>query len=178
MKILTILGAAVVVASGLAAGAFAGSSPPPVTVSVGSLRLTFPSTLHHRYFSSCRYVVTGVRSGACVHGVVVASYPLKANPELGARGASFRSDGVTFELYRAARQQPLVVAPRRSFPLSLRDFHLVGDNGGPMAGHLAQWELFFRTNGANYWAIAWIGNRATKSERDDLTGVIGSIQVK
>ncbi len=39
-------------------------------------------------------------------------------------------------------------------------------------------ELFFRAKGANYWAIAWVGRQASKSNRDDLSYLIGSIQIK
>ena len=159
---------------GLASGALAHSDfPPPAIASVGPLRVTYPSNLHRRYFSSCSYAVTGDRSGACVRGVVVASYPLKRNPELGGAGASFRSDGVLFDLYRSPRQQPVAtrtVPP----PLSLADFHAVVRGMHPTG---EQREVFFQAKGANYWAVAWIGQQATKSERNDLTGVTGSIQL-
>jgi hypothetical protein len=116
--------------------------------------------------------VTGVR-GACEHGVVVASYPLKANPEIGAAGASFRSRGVVLELYRAPRQRPDVVASTVRPPLSLSDFHTVGMGIRPST---EQRELFFRVKGANYWAMAWVGKRAAKSDRDALASVVGSIR--
>ena len=170
----SLIAGAIAVFGAVAAGAFAHSNPvPPAIAAVGPLRVVYPSDLHRRYFSRCSYAVTGVRSGACVRGVVVASYPLKPNPELGARGASFRSDGVLFELYRAPTQQP--VATRNLPPaLSLADFHAVG-RGMRVTGE--QRELFFRAKGANYWAIAWVGKHASKSDRDDLSGVVGSIQL-
>lgn len=168
------LGLAVALAGGLSISALARSTgPPPVTHTLDSLRLTYPSTLHTRDFSSCRYSVTGVRAGVCVHGIVIASYPLKRNPELGASGASFRPNGVLFELYRAPRQEAYVA---RAVPpsLSLTDFRDVGR--GMNAGG-EQRELFFRAKGANYRALVWIGKRASESSRGDLTSVIGSIQI-
>jgi hypothetical protein len=30
--------------------------------------------------------------------------------------------------------------------------------------------------GANYWAMAWVGKRAAKSDRDALASVVGSIR--
>lgn len=171
----SLIAAAIAVFGVVTAGAFAHSNPaPPAIAAVGPLRVVYPSgSMQRRYFSSCSYAVTGVRSGACVRGVVVASYPLKTNPELGARGASFRSDGVLFELYRAPTQQP--VATRTLPPsVSLADFHAVGRG---MRANGEQRELFFRAKGANYWAIAWAGRHASKSDRDDLNSVIGSIQL-
>lgn len=158
-----------------AAGAHAHANPAPAaTASVGSLRFIYSGTLHRRYFSSCSYAVTGDRSEACVRGVVVASYPLRSSPELGAKGASFRSGGVLFELYRAPRRKP--VATRALPPsLSLSDFHPARKG---MHTNGEKRELFFRAKGANYWAIAWVGRQASKSNRDDLSYLIGSIQIK
>jgi hypothetical protein len=131
----------------VAAGAFAHSNPvPPALAAVGPLRIVYPSDLHRRYFSSCSYAATGIRSGACVRGVVVASYPLKPNPELGARDASFRSDGVLFELCRAPTQQP-VATRNLPPPVSLADFHPVGKG---MRATGEQRELFFRAKRGNY----------------------------
>ncbi|MGH3009882.1 MAG: hypothetical protein ACRDLM_10835 [Gaiellaceae bacterium] len=143
-----------------------------MSISVSSLRLTFSSELHWRYFSSCSFAVTGARSGACVQGVVVASYRLKPNPELGGSGARFPSDGVAVELYRSPSQQAYVAGP--ALPLRLADFHTVG-RGIHQRGE--QRQLAFRANSVNYWAIAWIGARSTHPERDDLGAVVGSIRV-
>jgi hypothetical protein len=57
--------------------------------------------------------------------------------------------------------------------VSVADLHAVG-HGRRAAGE--QRELFFRARGSNYWAIAWVGKDASKSDRDDLSGLIGSIQ--
>jgi hypothetical protein len=170
----SLIAGAIAVFGAVATGAFAHSNPaPPAIAAVGPLRVVYPSSLHRRYFFSCSFAVTGVHSGACVRGVVVASYPLRPSPELGARGASFRSDGVLFELYRAPTQQP-VATRKLPPPVALADFHAVG-KGLRATGE--QRELFFRAKGANYWAIAWVGKYASKSDRDDLSGVIGSIQL-
>jgi hypothetical protein len=175
MKRLTVLAIGAITAIGvLVPGASGHSNPAPASIAaVGPLHLVYPSSLHRRYFSSCSYAVTGDRSGACVHGVVLASYPLRPNPELGGSGATFKHSGVLFELYRSPRQQPVAV---RTMPprLSLADFHAVG-RGMHRTGE--QRGSFFRAKGGNYWAIAWIGKHAGKSDRDDLTGVIRSIQL-
>lgn len=170
----SLIAGAIAVFCAFAAGAFAHSNPvPPAIAAVGPLRVVYPSSLHRRYFSSCSYAVTGIRSGACVRGVVVASYPLKPNPELTGTGASLPSNGILFELYRAPTQHP--VATRKLLPpMSLSDFHAVG-RGMRATGE--QRELLFRAKGANYWAIAWVGKHASKSVRDALGGVIGSIQL-
>jgi len=169
-----IAGAIAVFGAVAASNALAHSNPaPPAIATVGRLRVVYPSSLHHRYFSSCSYAVTGVRGAACVRGVVLATYPLKANPELGGAGASFQRNGVLFELYRSPTQQPFASRTLPP-PASLADFHAV-ERGTRGAGE--QRELFFRARGVNYWAIAWVGEHANKSDREDLTGVIGSIQL-
>jgi hypothetical protein len=140
---------------------------------VAAVRFVFPDRFDRRSFSSCRYEVTGVR-GTCVRGVVVASHPLRSNPEMGAAGASFRSGGVALELYRAPPQGPAVVAATVLPPLSLSDFHAVGRGIRPST---EQRELFFRAKGANYWAIAWLGKRASESDRNALASAVASIRI-
>jgi hypothetical protein len=74
-----------VAGAGPAAGALVhsgGGSTPSRSATVAAVRFVFPRRFDRRYFSSCRYLVTGVR-GTCVRGVVVASYPLRPNPEGG-----------------------------------------------------------------------------------------------
>lgn len=117
-------------------------------------------------------MVAGIH-GACIHGVIVASYPLKPNPEMAAAGASFRSRGVALELYRAPWQGPDLIAPAVRPPLSLSDFHFVGRGPHPST---EQQELFFSVDRVNYWAIAWVGKRAGKSDRDALVSVVASIR--
>src|SRR5262249_2246724 len=92
--------------------------PVPRRAAVDDLRLGYPlHGFHRRYFRSSDPSVTGGR-GIDVHGVVVASYPLKENPELGASGGTFRQDGVLFELYRTPRPQPGQQPQTVTFPLS------------------------------------------------------------
>jgi hypothetical protein len=117
-----------VAGAGLAAGALVhagGGSTPSRSVTVAAVRFVFPRRFDRRHFSSCRYLVTRVR-GTCVRGVIVASYPLRPNPEGGAAGASFRHGGVLLELYRAPWQGPNVIAPAIQPPVSLADFRAVG----------------------------------------------------
>jgi hypothetical protein len=149
--------------------------PRPGSVTVAALRLTYPGWFHHRTFRSCSYEVTGVR-GACIRGVVVASYRLAPEPEIGASGAAFPPTGVAFELFRAARQHPNVVAPTVPFPVSLADFRRVGR--GPSGPSKSQRELFFRVAGAKYWAIAWTGQAAKKGDRSALNSLVSSVRIK
>jgi hypothetical protein len=169
--------AVAVAGSGLVAGVLlhtGGGSTHSRSATVAAVRFVFPQRFDRRYFSSCRYMVTGVH-GTCVRGVVVASYPLRPNPEIGAAGASFRSGGIALELYRAPSQGPEVIAQTVLPPLSLSALHFAG-MGRPRPS-TQQRELFFRAKGANYWAIAWVGNRAAKSDRDALASVVASIRI-
>jgi hypothetical protein len=139
------------------------SIPLPRSASVGDLRFNFPLRFHRRYFTSSSPIVTGVH-GARIHGVVIASYPLRPNPESGGSGAVFRPRDVTFELYRAPRHQPGYAAKPVDFPLYINDFQ--------------EGRLFFTVNGHNYWAIAGLGAHATKADRDAVFAVIPSIRLK
>ena len=150
-----------------------GGSTTSRSATVAAVRFVFPDRFHRRYFSSCRYMVTGVHGG-CVRGVVVASYPLRPNPEGGAAGASFRHGGVLLELYRAPWQGPNVIAPTIQPPVSLSAFHFAGMGERPST---EQRELFFSVRRVNYWAIAWVGSRAAKPDRDALASVVASIRI-
>jgi hypothetical protein len=106
-----------------------------------------------------------------VHGIVVASYRLKPHPEVsglnpsvGASGAALRPDGVLFELYQAPRRQPGYPPRSLNFPLYVSDL----DRG----------LLFFNVNGENYWAILWVGKRATAAERSAMIALLPTIHVK
>lgn len=165
-----------VAGAGLAVWALvhAGGGPTPSrSATVAAVRFVFPRRFDRRYFSSCRYLVTGVR-GTCIRVVVVASYPLRPNPEGGAAGASFRHGGVLLELYRAPWQGPNVIAPAVQPPVSLADFRAVGRGIRPST---QQRELFFSVRRANNLAIAWVGSRAAKSDREALASVVASIRV-
>ena len=171
-----LLAAVGVAGSGLAAGVLVhtgGGSTRSRPATVAAVRFALPRRFDRRYFSSCRYMVTGVH-GTCIRGVVVASYPLRPDPEIAAAGASFRSRGVALELYRAPSQGPNVIASTVRTPLSLSDFHFVGKGPHPST---EQQELFFRAKGANYWAIAWVGNRAARSDRHALASVVASMRI-
>jgi hypothetical protein len=175
MKRWGLLAAVGVAGAGVALGVLVHQVGGPTrsrSATVAAVRFVFPDRFHRRYFSSCRYMVAGIR-GACVHGVVVASYPLRPNPELGAAGASFRSRGVALELYRAPWQGPDIASTLRP-PVSLADFHFVGRGPRPST---EQRELFFSVRRANYWAIAWVGNRAAESDRGALASVVASIRI-
>ena len=172
MKHFAVLGTAIFAAWALAAGAFARSTgAPPLTVALGPLRVTFASTIEHRSFSSCSYAVTGTH-GTCVRGIVISNYPLKKFPSSRV-GRVFRSNGFLFELYKAPTRRP---GATRTLPppLSLAKFRTVRT----VHASGQQRELFFRAAGANYRAIVWIGTRAGKSLHDDLTSVIGGIEVQ
>jgi hypothetical protein len=133
-------------------------------MSFGDLRFNYPlHAYHRRYFTSSNPAVTGGH-GLRVHGIVVASYPLKANPEVGGSGDTFTPKDVLFELYRAPRQQPGQVAQTVTFPLSYLDF--------------PQGSLFFKVNGHDYQAYALVGKHATESERAVIASLIGSIRPK
>ena len=67
-----------------------------------------------------------------------------------------------------------MIASTVRLPLSLSDFHFAGMGIRPST---EQQELFFRAQGANYWAIAWVGKRAGKSDRDALASVVASIRI-
>jgi hypothetical protein len=136
----------------------------PRSMSFGDLRFNY--TLrgwHRRYFRSSSPAVTGGH-GLHVHGVVVASYPLKPQPEVGGRGETFSENDVLFELYRVPRPQPGQVPQTVTFPLSYLDF--------------SQGSLFFKVKGDDYQAIAFVGKHATESERAVIASLIGSIRPK
>ena len=145
----------------------------PGVATVGSVRLAYPGRFDSHDFSSCSYAVTGVRK-ACVRGVVVASYHLLSDPEIGGNGASFPANGVALELYRAPRQ-PDVIARSARLPFSLADFHSVGRGMNPST---EQRELFFRVDGANYWATAWVGKHSSRPDRLALASLISTIRTR
>ncbi len=146
------------------------SVQPTTSTVVDDVQFSYPLSFHQRSFSTSNPAITGVH-GMRVHGVVVANYPLKArpevsglNPRVGASGASLRPDGVLFELYRAPRHQPGHVARTLTFPLSVSDF----DRG----------LLFFKANGHDYWAIAWVGKDVTPAEQASIVLLMNSIELK
>ena len=170
------LALAAVVCSVLAGSALAlvaGNPTSPGVATVGSVRLAYPGRFDRRDFSSCSYAVTGVHK-TCVPGVVVASYHLLSDPELGAQPADVRANGVALELYRAPRE-PDVIAQSVRLPFSLADFHSVGRGMHPST---EQRELFFRIDGANYWATAWVGKHSSRADRLALATLISAIRTR
>lgn len=136
--------------------------PLPRSTSVGDLRFDYPRHFYKRHFSTTDPAVTDAH-GIRVRGIVVASYPLKPNPELNASGARFPDNGAFFELFRAPASQPGHIAQRVTFPLSL---------AYPFVNGL----LFFKVNGHSYWAIAYLGKNASITKRAALTELVASLR--
>jgi hypothetical protein len=141
---------------------------------VGGVRFAYPPQYHRRYFATSSHAVTGVH-GVRVHGVVVASYPLKRNPEFGGSGQSFPPDGVFFELYRAPRHGPHL-GPTKKLPLILFDFPAIVALAN--TDNIEQGAAFFRVHGHNYQAILWVGKHAPKGELLTVDGIIDSIATR
>lgn len=180
------LGSAVAAAAlvGAVAGAIAFSGPVPRFVFgfaggngganaavVGHLRFNYPLNFQHRYFSTTNHAVTDARH-IRVHGVVVANYRLKRNPELHGSGARFPASGVFFELFQAPRRHHHL-APVRGFPLTI--FDLPDIKRLPPARE--QGGTFFSANGRNYRVILWVGPNAPKSAQLSAEQIVTTIEV-
>lgn len=165
----------------LGVGAFGFTRPlnlptaiPTLPGVVGDLKFNYPLSYYRRNFETSDPAITGVH-GTRVHGIVVASYPLKPNPEVsglnarvGASGASLRPRGVLFELYKAPHHQPGPPPRTLNFPVDL-----------PLdVSDLNRGLLFFKVKGQNYWAILWVGNHATAADRSAMITLISSIGLK
>ncbi|MFL5915697.1 MAG: hypothetical protein ACJ752_08685 [Gaiellaceae bacterium] len=134
----------------------------PKSMSFGEVRFNYPlHNYHRRSFTSSSPAVTGGH-GLTVHGVVVASYPLKPDPEVGGQGETFTPNDVLFELYRVPPDATGQAAQTATFPLSYLDF--------------PQGSLRFEVNGHTYQAYALVGKDATGSERAVIASLIGSIR--
>jgi hypothetical protein len=172
LPILVLVG---VVAAGCASGT---KAPALASGHVADLQFTSPPGYRARPFTSCSAPVTGDRNGGCDRGVVIASYPLRSQPEIGGPGARFSARGVALELYRAPAGQGLAdvkLGARRlwqwQFEAADDGIHLSGQKQPPPQ----QWGAWFRVNGASYWAIAWVGNNATKTDRAKLAALVDSV---
>lgn len=144
---------------------------------VSDLQFAYPRGYYARPFNNCSPAVTGDRHGGCERGVVIASYPLRRQPEIGGSGARFSGSGVALELYRPPADNGLASVKLGDRRLSLWQFnaadeiHLPGKKSAPPE----QWGAWFRVNGASYWAIAWVGNNAKKVDRAKLAALINSV---
>jgi hypothetical protein len=177
---ILVLPAAALICAAVGAVAFSGSvgpfdvAPWKTAAVVGDVRFAHPPEYHRRYFATSSHAVTGVH-GARVHGVVVASYPLKRNPEFGGSGQSFRPDGVFFELYQAPRHGPHLGA-KKKLPLILSDFPAIAELAN--TDNIEQGAAFFRVHSRNYQAILWVGKHAPKAELLNVDYIIDSIAAR
>lgn len=156
-----------------------GSSAQGVSGRVSDLQFTYPRRYHLRAFSTCSFMITGDRKGGCEHGVVIASYPLRPQPEIGGPGAHFPALGVALELYRPAADNGRADVTLGDYRLSLWQFTSNSDEGIDLPGRKPpppeQWSAWFRVNGVSYWAIAWVGTHATGIDRSSLAALINSV---
>jgi hypothetical protein len=145
---------------------------------VSDLQFTYPRRYYARSFATCSTAVTGDLNGGCERGVVIASYPLKPQPEIGGAGAHFSFRGVALELYRPPADNGLADVRLGDRRLSLWQFN-AADEGLRLPGTKQQapeqWGAWFRVNGASYWAIAWVGNNAKNADRTTLAALINSV---
>jgi hypothetical protein len=145
---------------------------------VADLQFTYPRRFHLRRFATCSSAITGDRNGGCERGVVIASYPLEPQPEIGGSGAHFSARGVALELYRPPADNGVANVRLGDRRLSLWQFTAAGEGLGlpgrkPQAPE--QWGAWFRVNGASYWAIAWVGDNAKRVDRTTLAALITSV---
>jgi hypothetical protein len=177
---ILVLPAAALICAAVGAVAFSGSVGPfdvgpwKTAAVVDDVRFAYPPQYHRRYFATSSHAVTGVH-GVRVHGVVVASYPLKRNPEFGGSGQSFRPDGVFFELYQAPRRGHHL-GPTQKLPLILSDFPAIAALRN--TDNIEQGAAFFRLHGRNYQAIVWVGKHAPKAELLNVDYIIDSIAAR
>lgn len=139
--------------------------PLPGLARVSDVQFNYPLNYHRRRFATSR---------GRVHGVVVASYPLKRNPQLGGSGESLRQDGVFFELYEAPRGHHL--APKKTFPMTIFDLSTV--ESLTSTATTEQGGVFFSVNGRNYRAIVWVGKHVPKKALIVVDEMILSIRIR
>jgi hypothetical protein len=148
---------------------------------VSDLQFAYPRRYYARRFANCSFAVTGDRNGGCDRGVVIASYPLKPQPEIGGSGAHFSGKGVALELYRPPADNGLADVKLGDRRLSLWQFNAADESyqsPGTKLWPPEQWGAWFRVNGASYWAIAWVGTNATKTDRASLSALINSVHAR
>jgi hypothetical protein len=192
LSILAVLIAAAAVGTALALRAPNGSGGPPGGSSgsassgsssghVSDLQFSYPRRYYTRSFKTCSEAVTGDRNGGCARGVVIASYPLQPQPEIGGSGARFSFKGVALELYRPPADNGRADVSLGNRRLSLWQFNSRDDYPvlpGKTPPAPEQWEAWFRVNGASYWAIAWVGNNAAKADRATLAALVNSVHAR
>jgi hypothetical protein len=158
-----------------------GSAQTDPSGHVSGLQFTYPRRYHLRAFTNCNPAVTGDRKGGCDRGVVIASYPLKAQAEIGGSGAHFSSKGVALELYRPPADNGVANVRLGKRRLSLWQFN-AADRGLNLPGKKPlppeQWGAWFRVNGVSYRAIAWVGTNAKKVDRATLADLINSVHAR
>jgi hypothetical protein len=138
---------------------------------VGGLRLNYPLDFQARYFSTTNHAVTATHH-VRVHGIAIANYRLRRNPELHGSGLRFPASGVFFELYEAPRQRHHA-APVRGFPLTI--FDLPDIVGLPPARE--QGATSFSVNGRSYRVILWVGPQASKTAQVAAEQIVTTIRV-
>jgi hypothetical protein len=151
---------------------FAGEPGGANAALVGGLRFNYPLSFKGRYFSTTNHAITATHH-VRVHGVVVANYRLKRNPELHGSGVRFPADGVFFELYEAPRRKDHV-APVRGFPLTI--FDLPDIPGLPAARE--QGATSFSANGRSYRVILWVGPQAPKAAQLAAEQIVTTIHIR
>jgi hypothetical protein len=140
--------------------------PLPRLARIGDVQFNYPLRYHHRYYS------TPIRK---THGgVVVASYPLKRNPQLGASGQKLQQNGVFFELYELPRGGK--VAPKPQFPMTI--FNLSTVQSLTKTETKEQGGVTFSVNGRNYRAIVWAGAKIPKDALIEIDEIILSIRIR
>jgi hypothetical protein len=148
---------------------------------VSDLQFTYSREYYARSFKNCSFAVTGDRNGGCDRGVVIASYPLQPQPEIGGPGARFSSKGVALELYRPPADNGRATVKLGNRRLSLWQFNAAGEGPylpGKKSPPPEQWGAWFRVNGSSYSAIAWVGNNAKKADRATLAALINSVHAR
>jgi hypothetical protein len=195
---LLLVAVAALIAGGAAGAAFALRSPNgprgPSGVSlsgpagggsasghVSDLEFAYPRRYYARPFENCSFAVTGDRNGGCDRGVVIASYPLKPQPEIGGAGAHFSGKGVALELSRTPFGQTHANVKLGDRRLSLWQFNAADESYQPPGTKRLppeQWGAWFRVDGASYWAIAWVGDNAKKVDRALLSALINSVHAR
>jgi hypothetical protein len=144
--------------------------PLPGKARVGGLKLNYPRQLgyHRRYFSFGN-------ARRRVRGVVIASYPLERNPQLGGSGLKLPLDGVFFEVYAVPHPRHHVT-PAKKLPVTIFDFPAIDAFGARPTKE--QGATFFTASGRRYRAILWVGAKAPKQALIIVDEFVAALRVK